>query len=1777
MMPLFCMLWCLLLGNNLLPAGGTRTPRLSRLDLVRAANANQQQSTGAQQTIQPSMTPLTTAPVAKSPRKKNRPPFPTIPNDPLNFSSQQKKVYDDLVRYAPLLKDPVSYSDTAKKIKNLIDGKIMGTDPRTIIRQRKELQQTLLAVVLPGLSKEELIAARQANKINDAQLTEAVDAARDLHKELNKEQWLNLDLNKNPDLKEQYLNENDAYAEFTDVPLSSADAATLGDLEEATQKITSPLLLFGGAAAASAAISSLVIAWKKARAAKLTEKSSAAIEAATELAEADIPEGLTADQKKELDGVLKDMVDATSGTNAELKQKIQTTIHATLLDITDQEDPTTEFNKLLEDLTVVLTSPDIKVSTSVVVQSLTTQFTRATELIMTLVKAATRGGINTAYVNNFFTALTSLPTDFFSNIQALLSTQTLTPAQRDAFVKATIDLLKLGQVQASFIGLTATAMIEKSIKTFDEVSLSLTGERAAYTALTITLQDIKALLQDIARDNKLMAINFQSPPRTPGGAPLQRSDVNSNHPEIPSIATLEAPQAFLLLMNQLVSVLTSEMATIVNNAKLYRLLLGTASINPEEIPQRIRKVLSDDHKAAITNFFTIKDKIRTQVTTKTGETFTETTPNSSEQEILQALYAYYNGLYTARQARPLVIKPNLLSSNDTFIEMLSAQRSLFELITQAINTRPELAALVRDSITVRAELFGACFFDLSPDFFKQVEAKMSNNRFKYMFSEYGYLLCQALISIEQGSPEFATSLTTLQDLFKQLSITPTVRSLMSSLFLYIENTIKAYAILKQTPADTAALDTYSEALISLSKFLSNNDTQEMSVVNYFVYYVLFPENMPFLSGVAKEASTEGLTALITTIKTLQNIVKSLDETTTRAQHKPALSIALQTLLSNAQDALQKASERLNPEAQGLYTLLSGTFIKFKNIETYAKGLCEACAVFQNSKYREIIGDSQNKQLYTLIFNPDGVFCLPATIILDTQSPVKLDPVTIEAGWALFNCIKQNPNDLNLKNDPLNKVLVDKFFAFFDALKNPATGPTQTAQQKTQAEAAVKAATAEQAEMIKDSPDAAAIQQLTEYITTNANQLTSKEKIGEFARNLQSQISTKSKRLLIARDAKLKALFFSDKGVLISPSALPTFITPGDLDDVIKMYKTIQSNPKELGFTSKDGESDSLNTVMNQLKAIMAPLQKLKEWADDDSRNYEDVEAYEYATASGAKKKGYVTFSGLLATGSIQEPAEAMGPKIVNGDELGWSIKQVDLYNALYNLFKDLRSVFMSKFVAAINIILQMITGVDQDETFFIKAGRFAKMTELRRILNKKPLEDAFHAAVLGIETLPRDFAEADFQKEREVVKKFYETLKDNPRKFEMRAEEIGKVKNILNWINDPSKAPTIEQNIVMDGGLDLSANGMNGMGMMGGMGMMNPMMGMMGMGANGGRTVNPNSAAGMLGMNRSGGMNPIMMGGMGMMGGMNPMMMSGMGMNPMMGSMGMMGGMNPMMMGGMGMMGMPGMSQQQTLTQDDLKKAIQDQRMQDTLTELKTRALIQDMFPKSGGQSSEASAQLLTSLNQTVSVEKKDDQPKLSEEYLTARAKAYQKAETALVGKKDALDLLGFLKKHGLALFNASKISTFCSTMYEEFKTRLKWWKATKDITNDKSILYQTIFSEYGLLVDTDLMPSSIASSDAQDVKKLYKYLSDEFELSSASKGSINMMLNFLKRLAPDDSETPAPVVSTLSTTETEDEENSDESKKKKSSSSPSTPSGLTIGFDAPVQATSFARQAVVA
>jgi hypothetical protein len=1776
------LLWC---AASIIFSPVTTTllyPAPSRLHLLRALE-NAPAAAPQDSTLSPVAQSVSSTPLTPSPSKpgKPRPPCPIMPAKPTDLTREQGIIFDLLVSYSKDLQDPLKFTTAANKLKEMIDGKMMGTDPRTVIAQRGELQQALLAAALNALSKKQLTEAKMAGKLTDDQLKAAITAGSFLHREINIIQWLRLDIEKNPILKDQYLNAQDSYDEYEEEPISPNETSILGSTIQAIKGMSS-YSLAGGATAAFSAAGALLATYKKWRDAKISPTSPAAREAVTALATADIPEGLEKKQREELREVILDTTkDLASGTNPVLAAELTAGLTKVREDIDDTQLPRDEMLQLSKEVAIILyannttfTAPNANtlnpqfLSVIGATGELTVRIARMNTLLaQSIAPQATNKDLASPETQTLLEPLLYIPDTFFIGIKNKLDDKSLTPLERDNLIMhATtfLTLIKRNQYTFGVASVYNGKSLDAMLKQWTDLTLGSTQESALFTQLQTLLADLKVVILRMYEQTMLPAPSFVAPADATGAKITYTSVIGRN----PDFTNKTAAELYSFNMQKLISLITENQQAIIDNEKLFMLLLdGQTVINPADVSPALRKKLSAPEQMATETFFELKTTIAAAVEKKTGKKFGIVEFSGLQKEILMPLYAFLDRVYINRADPQPKLKQKLFDSTDTVLEMIQALSNFTMLLSAT--SRPDVVSEIANIVALRDALFKP-LIALPADFFTLAGSTIKNDVLRYSLSEHGYKMSEALLILETPTAATASAntriidaLTRLKSSFKSLSFMPKEKESIITLQASIQSINEAVKALATAGKEQQGplIRQYTSNMITLISICDDADGRTLIGRNYFANELFFTSDGIFLSDVPEQIESDGLRVTIDLLKSILDNPKEFNYESRK--NKPTIEYTLKELIKDAEQNELSAAEKLPKAAQDLYILLNAAFLNLKDIKTYTQGIMNIYAAIKEKEERKLIGE--NPLLYNAFFSTTGVFCLPEGVRLDTPSAKLsgLDEFAIQAGFLLFECIKKNPNELGC--DDMAKGFIEKLYQFFNKLKTNqvAANPEKAAA----AETSVTTTTTALSQQAAASPSGSVAQQNATFISEHAAELVDPTKMISFSQAVVKMIDSKSKRTVFKENPALKALFFSEKGIFPDTSKFPQkYIPPKGVKALRELYDIIADNPNEFGI--KEDKSIQL-----ALERILKFIKGFEDRIEDKENNYEDMEAYEYMTPEKDGKTRFVPRGLQILTGNIDNPTEVLGPQITDESLIknDWALRQRDIYKYIYNEgYRALRSPYMSQFTATLNTLETMCKELDQDESLPLlrPSKRLSEQgLDFRRILNKKPLEEAFHGAVIGLAYLPNDILDEQWRDARIKAIKFYEYLLKNPKKFEIKAEQQGRINNIITWLTDPkNKAPDRIQAAALDGDLaqqQLLQQGMMsptagtlmtstmmpgmGMGMMGGVGMAGPVF-------NGtGSTLYDRKGANSRALAAS-------PGGMAMMPGMGMGMMPAMGMGAM-GSMGMynpaagvmMGGMGTTMMPGMGMgmmpmMGMGGIDVASQIKTAMLEKEVADMRreQQDAKIEALSRGRSLDSFSdtsslrddaassfsrssfSSTGGMSVMSDGMSTTASFNTMVDTSDDEFKPLESD-SSILQAHELASTSrLFGsissdrKKEAREAYQrSLKANDQLLMDG--IRAIQSNEDVAIKTYTK--ELTKQLFENDNILimwqvtptpdafFTKVFSRTGILISPNSLSSTISSKSLKEIKNLYKTILSKREQIRIPQDAIASIKFLIKTL----------------------------------------------------------------
>jgi len=1576
--------------------GPSRGMLLRQLELSQKTNAAKPATA-----VTPSATPTSSA--------KGRPPLPTIPAKSPSLTKEQAVLYDTLVSLAPKLKDPAQFSTASKRVLSIVNPPAIGSDPRKIIAQSGDLQKALLAVTLNTPSKSALQAAAAKGTISQAQCDQAIKDGRELLSQINVTQWSKLGIDPKGDLAGQELNAQDEYDDYNDQPLSPTEEATVKELKSAgaaaSQKF-SPLAVITGTAGAAGVFGALVAAYKKFKdsgdlAAKNSVARNALADVITEIAPQNI-DTVSGSLKKEVAKALSDGEEALQRTlNPVIADGVEVVTDALVADAYDKEAPLTKLKNLSAGLTEGLyakgagsfsvgnndMNPGLKLSPAIVQALVDVYFVPLTDL---LVKAIREKDVSIVIpsTESLLLPLLWIPEKFFADLKTLFDANAMPDAAKKETVVSLINLYTLLAQNSFAFGIGqayGTNTPVSLVKSCQSLFAPPAQETALYESLILALGQTKATLARLAESSGAKPAGLAFTPLDPQGNPITYSSVVASLKDLPNAATMAPNEVYFITIQKLVSLLTANQDVIVKTERLYTpLLSGTTTIEEDDLSMRMMKTLSADQKSATSAFFNIKQTIRAKVQAATGKVFKTIIQAVAENDILSNVWLVLASMYKVdghetepyqipfALTAPLTLRPKLCESNDAMQALVAHIDRLNGLLADAAN-RPDISTTLNESAVVRSQLYGDALLNIAEDFFVQARG-IDSAKIRYALSFEGYTLADKLIALEQdAASEVIAPLKRLRELFKSVACSdkeaPILQALQSATAQMLAIAKGLASTTPSSPECAGLVAQYGSNLATLSGLLKDSSTRTMIGLNAFARVTIFPDTGFFIASVPVNLDQVTLTAFVDFVKSVKGNPNDLGISGT--PNKDAIMATLQQLISAAQAQLAAAAEALPKPVQALSALLAATYPNLKNDATYSSALVTIYSQLKSEENQKII--AENKDIYNVLFSPSGMFTVPPSFDLSKPQSTKVDPITVAAGVALFNYVKDNAKDLNCKGDPLVQELVTKMITFFTVIQRGSIA----APDAPPAEAAAKEATLASAQQAVEkqsdaaasatttaaSKSSAATAEFLKFLQQTGSDLTNKTNMGSFLEAVQKQIDSASKRRAIGQNAELCALFFSAHGIIPPKESFPAYILADDVELGLTVYNKIRSNIADFLPKAKDKTVAAAMIEVRGLDAIITMLAELKKRIDSPDDNYEDVASYQYVTTNPktGSNLGYVTLK--MMTG-ISDPTQALGPRISEKSlvEHDWTTRQIDIYNYIYESgFTDIRSPSMAIFMKAITKFDSLCKLLDQNTaTAGFKYGKLSAAVSMRRLMGKAPLSDAFNAAVLGLETIPVEAGKSPTDVAKAIM--FYTFLQGNDKKFNLKAEQQADINNILGWLK-AGKGPKLADVALTDSVSDpamaaLADQAITNPYGMGGMGY-NPAAGYLaGAAFSSARGANATQGA-MNGM-----ANPMMNGMMSMPGMYNPA--AGMLMGS---SANMYGG---MMSGGMGMgygrsqYGMPGMvpgmNSQGGGGGDSIALAKLQQQMSDLQQNQQTATLLAAIQSR-GGTSTDGGASLALSLN----------------------------------------------------------------------------------------------------------------------------------------------------------------------------------------------------------------------
>ncbi len=1633
--------------------------------------------------------------------KAGRPPVPPMPTSINGLNDVQANIFSSLKLLLPAISTPTTCANAFEEMTKFISTGFTHKNRSDDIAANPELQAAFLAVAYAAPSREQLQQALTSEQFNKAE-----DEGKKFYFTLTRSAWTPLKIEENPTLKNQYVNARDRYANYHDIALSLAGQEARTEFQKASSasERMNPYEVPNTASGTATHFTSLVKSLQKADKAGIFDQNQAAVlDLQKALDKLDLP-AISSMLSPEGQTLLKEF--ATTAQNIAQKSaeqvvadRIKKRSDEILSFVAGKEPAADELHEMARELAEALYAQPTDLSTTEKkifnpkffaqpgnIQLLSAYLMRMNVLLTQALSTPTSNLLSST-TESYFLPILWLPSEFFDGIKAQLTHNTLSNHDRDTFINVMATLLTTLNANSVTFGIKksyGTNTIESLTKQTNDLAIGSATEQAVYNQIAQYNNFIKAIVLEIAAKNNI-TFALSAAPVTDDGKKVSFSDVLASNSTLFS-SNMSPIEAYSIVIGAFNKVLSGNRDLIVGNAKMYTCLLSQeTAIEPETIPVSIQKTLKPADVMATNLFFILQKGIRTQIEATTKVRFATTKQTLIEQEILTPFYLLLFALYQPSTAADFTLKTDLFTSDKTLAN-LAKQLSAFSVVLNQ-DDRPNIAQTIQNSAIVRSALYIPAFLNIPRDFFTNARA-ISDEKMRYSISQDGYRAIDKLLAIENGNTTLIQPLTALRDLFKQIGTNESELALLRTLK---ENTTAITAATQKIDTlsgtdQQTLVDAFTTDAIQVTKMLDDNQSRTFIGFNWEANALFFNEDGFFIKTIPTGLDSEARKATQSLLEVIRNNPKDLNYA--ERPDFEEIRTQINDLTNKLNRDIKAAAEALPEKAKNLNTILAASFLNLKGLKTYDQGAMSIYAQLKEQDNRKLIGD--HKELYNTFFSPAGIFCLPDGVDISKPDQTQFDGITIQAGLSLFECMKKNDDDLGYKKDDLVKNLIAKGHAFFQALNAQTTTAKPSADGQaapTQAEA--KAQVEETTNALKtsatiDGSDAAAAKQLMTYVQQYAADLLNKKKIGNFCASVAKQVDTKKERAAVNANPEVRNFLFSAQGLFPDTTTQFKFsyIPPDGLDQALNLYNMLKDNANEFGVTSKTAAVDPFLKGVND---ILEVLNKLKEMSDDPSVNYEDVESYVFITPDPTTKKtqGYIPIDLQIMIGN-DDPVKDIGPQITEASlrDNGWTTKQISIYNYIYKEgYKKTHSDSTANFYAAITILDGMCKRLDQNESL-LKKGALKRFLELRRIMDKTPLINAFRNTVLGINRLPSDIHKPQWKAQKEQMLEYYKNLSENARKYSMDSQSQARIKIIVDlFTSDPSKQLTRAQDEVYDGDVDPAASMINVNGMM------LPMAGSM---------VTASMLNGNTGKGAQNATNNAM--GMPMV---SPFMMPGMGM-------GMMPGMS--MMPGMGMGMMPGIMGGGQDVANIAQNAAQMAVMQAELTDLK----IAQATGKAGTSENDVKKKKKKGKkkNSEESDDEDNEEDEPTEEELenmnidyddksenitdeNARVKGYMKffnAGAYWLSKPDKIGL--FCEKALELLGNTTKLKAIRQKIWNTIIPAVIDNITTTDRTKIKGPgpLHTVIFSAKGLLPPADKIAQNIDSENLKKAITLYSWLNDK-------------------------------------------------------------------------------------
>ncbi|MDQ5940342.1 MAG: hypothetical protein QG632_68, partial [Candidatus Dependentiae bacterium] len=201
---------------------------LSRIDALNASEF-QRRATQKQAPTSAVTAPTVLQSADFSAGKTGRPPVPPMPTNISGLNDIQANIFSSLKLLLPAISAPATCANAFEEMTKFISTGFTHKNRSDDIAANPELQTAFLAVAYAAPSKEQLQQTLTGEQFNKAE-----DEGKKFYFTLTRSAWMPLKIEGNPNLKNQYVNARDRYANYHDIALSLAGQEARTEFQKAT-------------------------------------------------------------------------------------------------------------------------------------------------------------------------------------------------------------------------------------------------------------------------------------------------------------------------------------------------------------------------------------------------------------------------------------------------------------------------------------------------------------------------------------------------------------------------------------------------------------------------------------------------------------------------------------------------------------------------------------------------------------------------------------------------------------------------------------------------------------------------------------------------------------------------------------------------------------------------------------------------------------------------------------------------------------------------------------------------------------------------------------------------------------------------------------------------------------------------------------------------------------------------------------------------------------------------------------------------------------------------------------------------------------------------------------------------------------------------------------------------------------------------------------------------------------------------------------------------------